>query len=76
MYLRALPLSIPPQLGAGGGMPKPRKLKPASAKITEGTVIEKMIIIGAMIFGQNVLYQYFPGGRADRDRGLNVQGGF
>ncbi|GAI84587.1 unnamed protein product, partial [marine sediment metagenome] len=40
MKLRALPLSIPPQLGAGGGIPKPRKLKLASVRMTPGTVKE------------------------------------
>ncbi|MBA7689503.1 hypothetical protein ES703_98011 [subsurface metagenome] len=45
-------LGIPPQLGSGGGMPKPRKLRAASVRITPGTVVEKRIIMGAIILGR------------------------
>jgi hypothetical protein len=52
IYVRASPLSIPPQLGFGGGIPKPRKLKPASARIVPGIDIVKIIMIGARILGK------------------------
>ncbi|MFC1958124.1 sensor histidine kinase [Chloroflexota bacterium] len=51
MYLRPLSLSIPPQLGSGGGMPNPRKLMVASAKMAEPTVIVNRIIMGAITLG-------------------------
>jgi hypothetical protein len=44
------PLIIPPQLGVGGGIPNPRKLKLASDKITTPIFVEKRIIIEAVIF--------------------------
>ncbi|GAI62196.1 unnamed protein product [marine sediment metagenome] len=49
---RPLPLSMPPQLGAGGGMPKPRKLRLASVRMTPGTVKEKLTIAGDRILGR------------------------
>jgi len=52
MKLRPLPLSIPLQLGVGAGMPKLRKLRVTSVRITPGTVTEKMIIMGAVILGR------------------------
>jgi len=33
-------------------MPKPRKLRAASVRITPGTVTEKLIIMGAVILGR------------------------
>ena len=52
MNRRPLPLNMPPQLGAGAGMPKPRKLSDASPRITPGTASEKLMMIGAMMFGR------------------------
>ena len=52
MYWRPDPLSIPPQLGVGGGIPNPRKLKPASTITTAGIRILKSTIMGAMILGK------------------------
>ena len=40
-----------PQLTAGGGIPKPRKLKLASVRIIAGDPVEGCTIIGAMILG-------------------------
>ncbi len=52
MYLRPGPLSIPPQLGTGGGIPKPRKLRVASARIAEPIPIENMTISPGIILGR------------------------
>ena len=52
MNRRPLPLNIPPQLGAGGGMPKPRKLSDASPRMTPGTASEKLMMIGARMLGR------------------------
>ena len=52
MYCRAPPLSIPPQLGSGGGTPRPRKLRDASIRIINGTFIENRMMMGAMMFGR------------------------
>ncbi|MBA7649104.1 hypothetical protein ES703_56898 [subsurface metagenome] len=45
-------------------MPKPRKLKPASLRITPGTANEKLIIMGAVILGRrcrvNILWVGHP----------------
>ena len=47
-----MPLSMPPQLGVGAGIPKPRKLKEASAITMAGTrTVNKRITIG-IIFGR------------------------
>ncbi len=40
-----------PQLTAGGGIPKPRKLKLASVRIIAGILVVNCTIIGAMILG-------------------------
>ena len=55
MNRRPLPLSMPPQLGAGGGMPKPRKLSEASPRITPGTASEKLMMMGARMLGRMCL---------------------
>ena len=52
MYLRPSQLSIPPQVGSGGGTPNPRKLIIASVRIAFPTFRLKMTISGAIIFGK------------------------
>jgi hypothetical protein len=52
MYCRADPLSMPPQVGVGGGMPKPRKLKAASVIMISGTRVVNRIIVGAIRLGR------------------------
>ncbi len=56
MYLRPSRLGIPPQLGISGGRPNPRKLSEASAMMTPPMLIEKKMMIGAIIlkWGQAV----------------------
>ena len=44
-------LSMLPQLGCGGGMPKPRKLTDASASMLPPTETVNSTIIGATICG-------------------------
>ena len=51
MYLRPSWLSMPPQLGTFTGRPKSRKLKLASAMITLPTLMLKITISGAAMFG-------------------------
>jgi len=42
-----MPLSMPPQLGVGGGIPKPRKLRLASVITIAGTrTVNRRIMIG------------------------------
>jgi hypothetical protein len=52
MYWRPVLLNIPPQLGAGGGMPRPRKLKLASARIMAAMRVVNRMIIGAIMLGR------------------------
>jgi hypothetical protein len=52
MYCRALPLSMPPQAGAGGGTPKPRKLSAASARMALPRPSVAMTMIGATTLGR------------------------
>ena len=51
MWKRTCPLSIAPQLGVGGPMPKPRKLSPASARMYPGTLPENSTMVGARMLG-------------------------
>ena len=55
MNWRPAPLSMPPQLGYGGGMPKPRKLSDASARITVPIPAAKKITTPHIISGINVM---------------------
>src|SRR5437763_46882 len=49
---RAEPLSMPPQVGAGGGTPSPRKLSADSARMTAPTRVVKRTMTGAMMLGR------------------------
>ena len=41
-----------PQLGVGGGMPRPRKLRLASERMIPGTIVVYRTMMGAMILGR------------------------
>ena len=44
-------LSIPPQVGVGGGGPRPRKLSDDSTRIAVPSDVEAMTMIGAITLG-------------------------
>ena len=46
-----LTMAVPPQLGAGGGMPRPRNDRPASTRITAPTRMVKSTITVGMTLG-------------------------
>ncbi len=52
MYVRPSQLSMPPQLGAGGGIPTPRKLRLASARILPATDTLKATIMTGITLGR------------------------
>ena len=43
--------SIRPQLGSGGGVPNPRKLRPASARMASANDTDACTIITPVMFG-------------------------
>ena len=52
MNERPEPDSMPPQVGAGGGTPRPRKARPDSARITAPTRVVNSTITGAITLGR------------------------
>ena len=51
MNVRPLPDSMAPQVGAGGGTPRPRKDRPDSARMTVPTRVVSSTMMGAITFG-------------------------
>ena len=51
MYVRPVPLSMLPQVGAGGGTPRPRNERPASVRITAPMRVVNSTITTGMTFG-------------------------
>src|SRR5262245_40474582 len=52
MKERPLPDSIPPQVGAGGGTPRPRNARPDSARITKPTRVVNNTMMGGNTLGR------------------------
>ena len=69
MKARPVLLSIKPQDGCGGCVPRPKKLSEASMKIAFPSQMEAMIKIGAVTFGRIwlVMRRRWPHPRARAD---------
>src|SRR5258705_12766884 len=52
MKVRPDPDSIPPQVGVGGGTPRPRKERLDSTRVMETTQVVSRTMIGGMMFGR------------------------